>query len=363
MSMPGKVVSNRLREKSATGKKRPWREFKSKSKKISKNMYLTASKYDPSYKRKADRMDQCGEWLLFSECNNDGFKKLKKANFCDLRLCPICAWRKSNKIFFNFIEVAESIKKDKHDIEYIHLTLTVKNVGAKCLKKEMDNLNYAFQKLTVYKAFSQSVLGWFKSLEVTYNSKRNDYHPHIHTLLAVSKSYFKSKGYIKKTKWIEMWRKAAKLDYDPSIHVEKVKNKNSGEREQGTENEKDISLSKAVAEVAKYSVKFNDLIEQDNLPRLIYELDQALFHRRLVAYGGIIKEYRTKLEKAGKLINEETAVVESTGEDTCPNCQSGLVDVIYKWGIGLTNGDYDYYKNKPINEEFKNLKGKINERT
>ena len=48
--------------------------------------------------RRADRVSQCGSYLDFGVLP-DGTKKLVKANFCRDRLCPMCNWRRSLKLF------------------------------------------------------------------------------------------------------------------------------------------------------------------------------------------------------------------------------------------------------------------------
>ena len=48
-------------------------------------------------------------------------------------------------------------------------------------------------------------------------------HPHFHALLLVKPSYFKGQGYIKQGDWTEMWRKALRADYLPSVNVKAVK--------------------------------------------------------------------------------------------------------------------------------------------
>ena len=59
-------------------------------------------------------------------------------------------------------------------------------------------------------------------------------HPHFHALLLVKPSYFKGQGYIKQGDWVEMWSKALRADYLPSVNVKAVK---------ATLDEKDVSNS------------------------------------------------------------------------------------------------------------------------
>ena len=47
-------------------------------------------------------------------------------------------------------------------------------------------------------------------------------HPHFHALLLVASSYF-TINYIKQGDWVEMWAKALRADYLPSVNVKAVK--------------------------------------------------------------------------------------------------------------------------------------------
>ena len=84
------------------------------------------------------------------------------------------------------------------------------------------------------------------------------WHPHFHALLLVKPSYFKGQGYIKQGDWVEMWSKALRADYLPSVNVKAVK---------ATLDEKGRKqLDKAICETLKYSVKPSDLaLERDKV--------------------------------------------------------------------------------------------------
>ena len=56
--------------------------------------------------RRADRVSQCGSYLDFGVLP-DGTKKLVKANFCRDRLCPMCNWRRSLKLYSQVSQVMD----------------------------------------------------------------------------------------------------------------------------------------------------------------------------------------------------------------------------------------------------------------
>lgn len=81
----------------------------------------------------------------------------------------------------------------------------------------------SFNKLTRRKAFKDSVNGYFRSLEVTYNEERNEYNPHFHLILAVNKSYFKdTRIYLTQEDWTNLWKQSLKADYIPIVDVRRI---------------------------------------------------------------------------------------------------------------------------------------------
>lgn len=59
--------------------------------------------------RRADRVSQCGSYLDFGILP-DGTKKLVKANFCRDRLCPLCNWRRSLKLYSQVSQVMDVLE-------------------------------------------------------------------------------------------------------------------------------------------------------------------------------------------------------------------------------------------------------------
>lgn len=152
-----------------------------------------------SYKRigsnKHYRVLDCSTFLEFKLTTVNDLK-LTSANFCKVRLCPMCSWRRSLKIFGQVSKVMDHVEEN-YNYRYIFLTLTVRNCYGEDLRDTLDLMTKSFNKLSERKAFKQAVKGYFRSLEITYNKKDNTYHPHFHMILAVDNSYFtQSKIYL-----------------------------------------------------------------------------------------------------------------------------------------------------------------------
>lgn len=299
-----------LSDKTERGKERPWREHKVA------NEYLAIA-YDEVNARKAERLRACATTLTFS-VTEQGKKRLKSANFCHVRLCPMCAWRRALKVYSNVVKVLDEMDGSH---AFIFLTLTAKNCSGAELSEELDRLMAAWNRLALRKPFRQAVKGWYRGLEVTHNvdllsSSYDTFHPHFHCLLAVNKSYFKKQDYLTQEAWVELWQQSLKVDYKPVVDVRKVKG----------------SHSKAVAEAAKYAVKSSDVIIPDDWDLTVdtvRRLDVALHNRRLVAFGGVMKEIHKQLD----LEDEETGdLIHVDGES--PEEKITDREIIFSWWTG-----------------------------
>ena len=261
-----------------------------------------------SYKRlhwikKAKRVADCGSWLEFlerSELAQGGSRnakacgsaagapapptyKLYHANFCRERLCPMCAWRRSYKIFGQMSQIMNHLG-DKY--RYIFLTLTVPNCEPQELDSLIDDMMKGWAKLVRRKGFKIAVKGFFRALEVTRNKKTGTYHPHFHVVLAVDPHYFKDERYIKRDDWLRMWQECMQDDSITQVDVRTMRDKKTG-------NVSGEALASAVAESAKYAVKSADYVFAGNnklMDSIVSTLSAALSYRRLTALGGVFKE-------------------------------------------------------------------------
>ena len=72
-------------------------------------------------------IEQCGSFLEMYSNKELDKKKLKTANFCKNRFCPMCNWRKSKKDALKVSILMQYIKEEL-DLEFVFLTLTAPNV-------------------------------------------------------------------------------------------------------------------------------------------------------------------------------------------------------------------------------------------
>ena len=160
------------------------------------NLFVSAKKLDDDIitDNGLKSLEECGDTLVFMR-NEEGEKRLHGANFCRNRLCPMCNWRRSLKMYSQVSQITDKILTTRKS-RFIFVTLTVKNPDAEHLTETLDLMNKGFSYITSNsrtfapaQKFKESLQGYIKATEITYNSKENTYHPHIHCI-------FKSKQVI-----------------------------------------------------------------------------------------------------------------------------------------------------------------------
>lgn len=252
--------------------------------------------YNSEFGRYHERMTDCSTFLSYG-INSDDALKLKHANFCRVRHCPVCQWRRSLLWKSNMYVAYDEIKKQYPTGRWVFLTLTVRNCEITNLRDTLRHMNQSWQRLIKRKEFSV-VNGWIRTTEITRPKEKNNNnrkkicsitgnthaHPHFHVMLFVKASYF-STGYITQQRWSDLWREVLRVDYQPIVDVRAVKaKKKRGESEED-------AVKSAVMETLKYSVKPDDMIGDGSAAanEWFYELTRQAFKMRFIASGGVLK--------------------------------------------------------------------------
>lgn len=305
------------------GKERPWREKKEQN--IVYADYLSMLNY-----LKLARVSECADVLRFV-VTEIGHLKLKQTWFCKSRLCPMCSWRRSIKYAVDVSKIIEEAVKIAPRGRWIFLTLTTKNTtNAQDLSDEIKEYSVALRKMLRSKALKNTVLGFSRGIEVTVNKENGSYNQHVHVLLFVKSTYFARNNYITQAQWVQMWKRAMKLDYEPVVDVKAVRSADADER------------FKAVLEVAKYPVKSFDYLAGDDKEsaesnmKVIDDLEQALYRKRLTAFGGLLKDIQKQLNITEA--EDEKADLIAVGEDSEREEETGQ-EIVARWD----KSDRKYY--------------------
>src|SRR5699024_10860661 len=94
-------------------------------------------------------------------------------------------------------------------------------------------------------------------------------------------------NYVNQKQWIQFWKKAMKLDYDPNLKVKMIRPKKK----------KKSKIKWELNKTEKNLVKKTNLMtieKEKNLKRLL-DWEEGLHRKRLISYGGLLKEIHKKL--------------------------------------------------------------------
>lgn len=271
--LPQNTLEVKLVDLDERGKDRQWSE------RHRQGMALSAIYRSMGWTERWEQLQGCATYLEFA-ITEGGRKMLHKANFCRARMCPMCSWRRSRKIYGHVSAIMDALHEQTPDRRYVLLTLTVRNCAGAELNQILDQMFVAWKRLTETKEFRQGVDGWYRALEVTVNPDKLTLHPHFHVILCTNSAYW-GRNYIKQARWKELWARSMRIDYVPVVDVRRIKG----------------DTARAVAEAAKYTVKPAELLDipGDSLEEVLRQLDEAIAGRRLVAYGGVMRELHKQL--------------------------------------------------------------------
>jgi plasmid rolling circle replication initiator protein Rep len=219
--------------------------------------YLSSPWYDQH--RKGERTCNCSLLLGFKKAITElDEKPLKLAvlHTCKVRWCSICQWARQRVWRRRFIIGIPKMLEAHPASRLLFLTLTEKNCAIADLRSTLDEMGKSFQRLMKRKELQGLIIGYAKSTEITKGADGSA-HPHFHILLLVKSTYFGRGHYLSHQDWMLLWRSAARLDYDPYVHIQTVKPKKGSQDTTG--------IISAVCEVAKYCVKPSDLTDKDDL--------------------------------------------------------------------------------------------------
>ena len=303
--------------------------------------------------KRANTVRNCSTFFEYGHYS-DNSVKFHSANFCKDPLCPVCAKRRSIKIFKEVIDCVEHIQT-MGDYSFLFVTLTIKDVQGDKLKETCDFLSDCYVNLLRQKRMS-FVKGSFRCLEITHDNNefithdmyfgnekkhmknkvshynklglkigdRNPhfdfYHPHLHCIWIVENSYFKSNQYIKQDELVQIWKNLIFADYKPIVDIRRCTNKNLISVNVDSYQNYEKSLSSAVAEVAKYSVKGCDYLggsDELNVKTVKCLLD-CFKNRKLFVFTGLFREVRRTLKELYKTSSEGDILIPSTASFGAP---------------------------------------------
>jgi plasmid rolling circle replication initiator protein Rep len=296
------------------------------------------------YDEYAKGINHCGRYLRFKkvETTHEMFGitetklLLEAANFCRIRFCMFCQWRKSLMWHGKVLKGMPRIMEVYPEHRWLAVTLGVRNCDARVLRREINKMNEGLKKLLglasgvsrsrgIGKYLSRVVEGYICTTEVT-RGEDNSCHPHFHILLLVKPEYFDKEAglYIPQQSseehenpgLVELWQKTLGVSYKPTAHIKAVRTDD---------------LKRQVCEVLKYNTKpssiwYDQKVDINGLHRTGFEETQKwlvevtgqVYKARFIKTGGCVKKLLRGLEEEPKDLihveDEECDLVNSEGE-------------------------------------------------
>lgn len=140
----------------------------------------------------ADAMEHCNDFWQCEKHGNMNVYDVMRVNLCRSRFCANCAKLIQASRLYRFTPYLNDTGREK---DIYHLTFTLPNVKAAKLGTTVDIMFETFRYLIRYlkgdaklKGIDLRPLGYvaaFRSLEITYNQHRRDFHPHLHVIMAL----------------------------------------------------------------------------------------------------------------------------------------------------------------------------------
>lgn len=289
-----------------------WREKKLRNEKVAKKLFAIG------LKERANRMKLCGTLLDMRLCPDCGASFVRSANLCRDRLCPTCEWRLSLQRYAEMCNCIGFINDTAPAFDAKFLTLTIRNCEPGNLRETILKMSSAWHKMMMRRTIKKQVIGWARSLEITYNKEKGTFHPHFHIIMLHEVGGDESDQRIM---WNKAWTESLGVDYAVITDFRTIKaNEGAGTN---VDNE---ALQKAILETYKYSVKSDEL---ENMPLTVFRtFVGAISGIRFCAFGGVIKAARQLLDCKDELDDSTEEIAQ------CRECGSTeLQHALARWSF------------------------------
>lgn len=291
------------------GQSFPWSELKKKTQYVAILMDEIAKEGNENIdERLVNRVSNCSRFLTFGRQTKNSPLVLQKANYCNNRFCYTCNALKARRTYYKLLHIVDEMMwRNEKEYDFLHITLTVKNVKGDEIRDMFNKMGNAWQKVmnlvtrvkngkgtrnnTIYK-IGTHYEGYFRSYEGTYNKWTKDYHPHMHIIFAMNKM---QEG-VTHEELQALWKKYMKLDYEPEVNIDSVYNN------------KGFDICQSVACVAKYMAKGINIdfqtIQKEEAKDVLRVLSVELANLPTITFQGIFKEYNEliKTEESADIV-------------------------------------------------------------
>lgn len=158
------------------------------------------------------------QFKKFKKCANtfvpdaNELSKFRRDYPCNMRICPYCKKKQNLMSQYYLLDIINYFKKNISDIRFLTVKLSIKTQKDK-IEDNINLLNSSFRhivSLSRRKALRKKMkefvnkcyLGYYKTLEVTYNEKDKQYYIILRSVFAIKQNYiYEDRYYVNTNKW------------------------------------------------------------------------------------------------------------------------------------------------------------------
>lgn len=262
------------------------------------------------------------------------------SRYCNSRICHVCNRIRTAKMMLGYIEPLRELG------DLYFTTLTMPNVKAENLAQTVESMTKHMSNIIrVLRERKKINVSGIRKIEITYNAKRDDYHPHFHIL------HNEDIGDMIIDEWLKRYPLAKKQGWDfrkrtmVDLQVTKPVTKKSDDDK------------KFLNEIFKYATKFvvKDDKEKGILNVFVPALDnilRALHTKRAIQSFGKIRKLKIEqdIEETPELIAQEIEDIDIANKEWIWE----RIENIYDW---IDENDNRLTNYEPPDIEFKYFLG------
>lgn len=124
----------------------------------------------------AQRLIECGKYITVFKSED---KENKLMNRCKQRFCPTCEKYNALERFFDVKDILNNNSNEGYLV--YHYIFTVRSCTEERLKDTIKGLNKAV--VAFFRHYK--IKDYTRRMEITYNSNKNNFHPHVHSICII----------------------------------------------------------------------------------------------------------------------------------------------------------------------------------
>lgn len=251
---------------------------------------------DPSERKERKLLRECASWLWFREYLQTGKSYLVRGNFCNKhRICQPCAIRASGRDVANLVPAVLGLLRKNPTWTAVMWTATLRD--GPLLGQTLDRLSVGLQRQWSYvrharrgaRGYDESFAccqGLAGHIEIKRGKNSGLWHPHFHGVLLFD-------GWLDFARWNQQWATSIEQEFVPGDSIRQFDA--NVWRHRDPERFAQV-LPHDLAEICKYSVKFQDMPDVDRWH--CYEYMRAVRTRLGRSYGCLRGQMRLDASEA-----------------------------------------------------------------